>query len=462
MGHLINPIGFRVGVLDNIWIDSWFFKRLYYSKFLHDVKFIKEFIDFFFWDTKLKYKYIHSYTEVLKQPNKIILNLYGYDSKLESLIDKKMKSFFFFRKRQESKFFSLFSTFNDLNSLGYFFKDFFFKHLKISKKKSLLIGEFISSFYFNRWFYLTWKIFVFSIFLKWRFKFGLRKWLLFSYFSKFSKKKLNRKKIKRKIFNFYFKLNKANNKFNNLLVFFNLYNWNLLDFFTLKSNKASLKFFSFYKCKWFLKFFYFISVLINLTGSNINRILKLQSLYSLRLKNFIRSKRRFSLLDFYLDPILYPIFRQALLLHGSSVFNYNVYSKFFSLIISFALSINLDVNIFSLDNSQIDSYFLAQFISIKFYQGFYIWDILNPIFKELNYFKKYSRLLGYKIIINGRLSRRSKSLKRVYFKGKMPLNTFYSKIDYFFTSTHLKNGSIGIKIWLNKPFSWRGSYIKLN
>lgn len=255
-------------------------------------------------------------------------------------------------------------------------------------------------------------------------------------------------RLKRKRYvRYFFRLRKFNYKSNILLIFFNLYHWSLLDFFNLKNLKNNFKFFSFYKCKWFLKFFYFISVLIDLTNYNINRILKLQALYSLRLKNFIFSKKRFNLLDFYLDPVLYPIFRQALLLQNNSVVNYNIYSKFFSLIINFALSIDLDLNIFSLDNSQIDSRFLANFISIKFYQGFYIWDILNPIFKELNNFRKYNRIIGYKFVISGRLSRRnSKTVKRIYSKGKMPLNSFFSNIDYFFTSTHLKNGTVGIKV----------------
>lgn len=47
MGHLINPIGFRVGWFSG-WCDSWFSDFVYYPEFLHDLFRVRLFLNFFF------------------------------------------------------------------------------------------------------------------------------------------------------------------------------------------------------------------------------------------------------------------------------------------------------------------------------------------------------------------------------------------------------------------------------
>lgn len=47
MGHLINPIGFRLGWFSG-WCDSWFSDYVYYPEFLHDLFRVRLFLNFFF------------------------------------------------------------------------------------------------------------------------------------------------------------------------------------------------------------------------------------------------------------------------------------------------------------------------------------------------------------------------------------------------------------------------------
>jgi len=47
MGHLINPIAFRLGLKKN-WEYKSFIKNIYYSEYLHNILNIRNFIYYFF------------------------------------------------------------------------------------------------------------------------------------------------------------------------------------------------------------------------------------------------------------------------------------------------------------------------------------------------------------------------------------------------------------------------------
>jgi len=54
MGHLINPIAFRLGH-SRSWEDSWFVKDIYYPEFLHSILKIRQYI-YYFWTTQFMEK----------------------------------------------------------------------------------------------------------------------------------------------------------------------------------------------------------------------------------------------------------------------------------------------------------------------------------------------------------------------------------------------------------------------
>jgi ribosomal protein S3 len=56
--------------------------------------------------------------------------------------------------------------------------------------------------------------------------------------------------------------------------------------------------------------------------------------------------------------------------------------------------------------------------------------ILKAIMRSMNRWRRKSRIIGIKIEISGRFSRRDRSTYHLIKKGKMPLNTKYSIIDY--------------------------------
>lgn len=62
-------------------------------------------------------------------------------------------------------------------------------------------------------------------------------------------------------------------------------------------------------------------------------------------------------------------------------------------------------------------------------------------------------LLGFKIQLKGRFSRKQIAAKSIKDYGKMPLNTLNAHIDYAFRTVAIKNSAIGVKVWL-----YRGNY----
>ena len=62
-------------------------------------------------------------------------------------------------------------------------------------------------------------------------------------------------------------------------------------------------------------------------------------------------------------------------------------------------------------------------------------------------------LIGYKIQLKGRFTRKQIAAKHIFKGGNVPLNTLNSNIDYGFATVPIKNSAIGVKVWL-----YRGSY----
>ena len=56
------------------------------------------------------------------------------------------------------------------------------------------------------------------------------------------------------------------------------------------------------------------------------------------------------------------------------------------------------------------------------------------------------RLIGYKIQLKGRFTRKQIAAKHVFKGGNVPLNTLNSNIDYGFATVPIKNSAIGVKV----------------
>jgi len=63
---------------------------------------------------------------------------------------------------------------------------------------------------------------------------------------------------------------------------------------------------------------------------------------------------------------------------------------------------------------------------------------------------KGSNLMGYKMYLMGRFTRKQRAGHLWFSKGKTPLNTIMAFVDFAFYSLSLKNSTITVKIWLYK------------
>lgn len=64
--------------------------------------------------------------------------------------------------------------------------------------------------------------------------------------------------------------------------------------------------------------------------------------------------------------------------------------------------------------------------------------------------QKNSKIKGLKICITGRLNNALRSQRRVLKIGQIPLVTTNTKVEYTESTSFTSNGTIGIKIWLNR------------
>jgi hypothetical protein len=90
------------------------------------------------------------------------------------------------------------------------------------------------------------------------------------------------------------------------------------------------------------------------------------------------------------------------------------------------------------------------------YINYTIIKTLWLIYKKLNirnerdkYLPKYrASIMGYKLVLKGRFSRKQRASKATLLIGKVPLNTLNIKLDYVFMTVPLKNSAISLKLYL--------------
>lgn len=61
---------------------------------------------------------------------------------------------------------------------------------------------------------------------------------------------------------------------------------------------------------------------------------------------------------------------------------------------------------------------------------------------------KFSLINGIKLLISGRINGRPRSSSRIIQIGKVPLQTFDAKIDYFQSTAFTLYGTFGVKVWV--------------
>lgn len=67
----------------------------------------------------------------------------------------------------------------------------------------------------------------------------------------------------------------------------------------------------------------------------------------------------------------------------------------------------------------------------------------------LNYSYKTKKILGFKLVCNGRFTRRQRSNKIIYNRGCVSLSNLSMKIDYSFVDVVLPNSLCGFKLYIN-------------
>lgn len=59
-------------------------------------------------------------------------------------------------------------------------------------------------------------------------------------------------------------------------------------------------------------------------------------------------------------------------------------------------------------------------------------------------------LLGFKVHLRGRFSRKQKASSLWYMRGQLPLTSVRSTVDYAFKAYPLRNSLVSVKVWLYK------------
>lgn len=86
MGHLINPIAYRLGH-SRSWEDSWFTKSIYYPEFLHSILRIRQYI-YYFWTTRFMEKkgILLSHLNIYKFTKELLIKIFLYNTDYEKYV----------------------------------------------------------------------------------------------------------------------------------------------------------------------------------------------------------------------------------------------------------------------------------------------------------------------------------------------------------------------------------------
>lgn len=119
MGHLVNPVGYRVGYFSN-WVDLWSTSNnLVYAELLHNTVSFRKVMSFFFENfitDRHGILYSHFTVESVGLSN-LRLKMYFYDGVVEQKMARLAKLFFDFKKRKRRTHKRLLRRFRKIKSV---------------------------------------------------------------------------------------------------------------------------------------------------------------------------------------------------------------------------------------------------------------------------------------------------------------------------------------------------------
>lgn len=502
MGHLINPISFRLGYSRNwgfsgalmesksqyFYLNSkyynllLFFKRIFalqtfekmgvlfshlrfVNSFNSDIVIVYLYDGPFQNDSFIFYKYLNRFQKlkkILKYCRKFLKKfmrrtfiLFYYFRTLELIYDKinnflqniiNSKIVYFMYLIAQIK-----SNFKILDNI-YFFKSFFFKSKNFSK--FLIVNLFLRKL--NNFFYSCFMFdYIANIFFKLKNNFfNDKKYLIFLHLIKsidifFFKYKIFNINSFVKIYNSFFYLDIFSLKFNNIFKYINN-NSQSLNFLKNISNE----FFDEVQNIYELAIFYNINnnyeVIVKTLFINFVDVFSIQrfKFYEFCQKFLFllkqSRKKKFIFLNFFFKFLVF--FSSNLF-----VFLKNIVSLFKPFFIN-SISSNFLIYFKNISKKEITASLISKYICIRLRQKFALKEIIRPILKDLT---NNSAIKGFRLSCCGRFTKKEIATYRWERRGNVSLNTIAASIDYSFNYVILKYSVCGIKIWLHKNSDYK-------
>jgi hypothetical protein len=449
MGHLINPIAFRLNFFKS-WEDSWFVKNIYYPEFFNGMLKLRNYLYYFLTEKRILKSGIFLSNFFIIKYNKIyIINIYIYHIDFEKLsfecINNLYSSFFSYNRnnkiRKISNFFKLF-----INNIDVFFFIIFF--YKIFYKKKIIKKKNIYKFFQTNLFLKSndFQDYYKNLLLKCN-EIIINKLFNVDFFKK---KELELKELK---LNEKYEYNILIN-YNNLL----LKNKNFKEYeyksYKLSKNKIDDPYSN-------LTLFEFVMFLLKKVGFNsknkiFDKILKFKCmiLFLSIFKNldykFTKIKLNYSFLLFFFISLLKSILinlknikikanknniRNKVYFLLYNYLGYKFFFKEFKIIISFLNNIffilnkvrNISYRFFFLSNRNITARWLCRYIGIKLKNNYSFYSVLNPIKKELYKLCKLNKKRNYNKLYN-----LNNLIKRNNFKLKLKFKNLIHKFFFLY------------------------------
>jgi hypothetical protein len=119
-------------------------------------------------------------------------------------------------------------------------------------------------------------------------------------------------------------------------------------------------------------------------------------------------------------------------------------------------------HIYRIMNINYKRYFKYMF-SKYVYKSFFKVHKVNYLRARINYITRGNNLIGYKMKLAGRFSRKQRAGHWWFSKGRAPLNTLTALIDYAYYALPIVNSVISVRIWLYKSIDKEYQhYIRFN
>lgn len=446
MGHLINPIAYRLGH-SRSWEDNWFIKNIYYPEFLHSILKIREYI-YYFWTTRFMEKkgILLSHFYIYKFAKKLLVKIFLYNTDFEKYIysffargvgifsdsfyyrfkkKKKKKEPFCYERYKPDLFFLLFLYYAYFSKMKIkrkikIKKAFFFIKRKYNLNKKL-INKKNTHIHFNNYF-LKKKIELSHDYLN-KLKSGDLDFFI-NLPTKVKKENLNIFAYENKIKELTFK--KLNMGFLDFLVYI-FFKINMLekkeeDIIKSQRNKRSTEMILNYP----LKFQRWIIILKKYIKTNVSvgklgkrkRSIKNFIFFLMFLMNIIHKVRKSSSrVKFRLRELNLKLIRLFIFNRVFTQFAF-FYGKFLTHILYLLINVkNFVFKFCFITNNSVNAKFLTRYMGLKLKRKFPLFVVVNPLKKEFRKLSNKKREKKYNLLFN-------------FFTSKIDLNLSKNQFNY--------------------------------